>query len=95
MAAGSGAGNETNRSFELLSLVPRPTSARHFIWARRWVWYLSAESLDVNLRIRGNQSDCRVANIIRKSRVVKTAKWRLISLYNFRARFEHVLRVGY
>ena len=46
---------------------PAPLPAAILFSPGRWVWYLSAESLDVNLQIRGNQSDCRVVNIMRKS----------------------------
>ena len=62
---------------------PAPLLAAILFSPGRWVWYLSAESLDVNLRIRGNQSDCGVANTLRKSHVVKMAKWRLLSLYYY------------
>ena len=42
------------------SLVPRPTSTRHFIWAEKWVWGLSAKSLAF---------DCVISRVFRMTKM--------------------------
>ena len=43
------------------SLVPRPTSVRHFIWAEKWVWGLSAKSLAF---------DCVISRVFRMTKMI-------------------------
>ena len=43
------------------SLVPRPTSACHFIWAEKWVWGLSAKSLAF---------DCVISRVFRMTKMI-------------------------